>query len=123
MATNYAKYSQLIKASTNYARRMQRLSNRIFGEVAIPTNPKSMKVVKMFSERPLHTNEEIIHYYPRHVETHSLMLKLREYGLYRDEHQDFKDEMKRFLKTISKMGLVPLVNAALRVCGIERKRN
>lgn len=95
MTTNYVKYSQLIKASTNYARRMQRLSNRIFGEVAIPTNPKSMKVVKMFAERPLHTNEEIIHYYPRHVETHSLMLKLREYGLFRDEHQDFKDEMKR----------------------------
>ncbi|CAG9786418.1 unnamed protein product [Diatraea saccharalis] len=95
MATNYAKYAQLINASTNYARRMKRLSNRIFGEVAIPTNSKSMKVVKIFSQRPLHTNEEIIHYYPRHVETHALMLKLREYGLYRDEHQDFKDEMKR----------------------------
>ncbi|KAM3956928.1 mitochondrial ribosomal protein S33 [Aphomia sociella] len=95
MATNYAKYSQLINASTNYARRMKRLSNRIFGEVAIPTNSKSMKVVKMFSERPLHSNEEIIHYYPKHVETHALMFKLREYGLFRDEHQDFKDEMKR----------------------------
>ncbi|KOB78183.1 Ribosomal protein S33 [Operophtera brumata] len=95
MATNYVKYTQLIKNSTNYARRMNRLSNRIFGEVAIPTNDKSMKVVKMFSERPLHTNEEIIHYYPRHVETGALMLKLREYGLFRDEHQDFKEEMKR----------------------------
>lgn len=95
MATKYTTYSQLIKVSTNYSRRMQRLSNRIFGEVAIPTNSKSMKVVKMFSERPLHSNEEIIHYYPRHVETHALMLKLREYGLFRDEHQDFKDEMKR----------------------------
>lgn len=95
MATNYVKYSQLINASTNYARRMKRLSNRIFGEVAIPTNNKSMKVVKMFSEKPLHTNEQITHYYPRHVETGRLMLKLREYGLFRDEHQDFKDEMKR----------------------------
>ncbi|RVE48896.1 hypothetical protein evm_006466 [Chilo suppressalis] len=95
MATNYVKYAQLINASTNYARRMKRLSNRIFGEVAIPTNSKSMKVVKIFSSRPLHTNEEIIHYYPRHVETHALMLKLREYGLFRDEHQDFKEEMKR----------------------------
>lgn len=95
MATNYVNYAQLIKNSTNYARRMNRLSNRIFGEVAIPTNDKSMKVVKMFSERPLHTNEEIINYYPRHVETAALMLKLREYGLFRDEHQDFKEEMKR----------------------------
>ncbi|XP_013146513.1 PREDICTED: 28S ribosomal protein S33, mitochondrial [Papilio polytes] len=95
MATNYTKYSQLINASTNYARRMKHLSNRIFGEVATPTNSKSMKVVKIFSARPLHTNEEIIHYYPRHVETGKLMMKLRSYGLFRDEHQDFKEEMKR----------------------------
>lgn len=95
MATNFVKYSQLINSSTKYATRMKRLSNRIFGEVAVPTNSKSMKVVKIFEARPLHTNEEIIHYYPRHVETHALMLKLREYGLFRDEHQDFKEEMKR----------------------------
>lgn len=38
---------------------------------------------------------QIIHYYPRHVETDKLMLRLREYGLFRDEHQDFKEEMKR----------------------------
>ncbi|NP_001296546.1 28S ribosomal protein S33, mitochondrial isoform X1 [Bombyx mori] len=95
MATNYTKYAQLINTSTTYARRMKRLSNRIFGEVALPTNSKSMKVVKIFSARPLHTNEEIIHYYPRHMETHKLMMNLRDYGLFRDEHQDFKEEMKR----------------------------
>lgn len=95
MATNYVKYTQLIKNTTNYARRMNRLSNRIFGEVAIPTNDKSMKVVEMFSARPLHSNQEVVHYYPRHVETAALMMKLREYGLFRDEHHDFKDEMKR----------------------------
>ncbi|CAH2238614.1 28S ribosomal protein S33, mitochondrial [Pararge aegeria] len=95
MATNFVKYSQIINNTTKYAQRMKRLSNRIFSEVAIPTNPKSMKVVKIFSARPLHTNEEIVHYYPRHVETATLMLKLREYGLFRDEHQDFKEEMKR----------------------------
>lgn len=95
MATNYVKYSQLINASTNYARRMKRLSNRIFGEVAIPTNDKSMKVVQIFSERPLHSNEQVTQYYPRHVETGKLMMRLREYGLFRDEHQDFKEEMKR----------------------------
>ncbi|XP_049869316.1 28S ribosomal protein S33, mitochondrial [Pectinophora gossypiella] len=95
MATNYAKYAQLINASTNYARRMKRLSNRIFGEVAIPTNSKSMKVVSIFSGRPLHSDETIVHYYPRHVETHALTLRLREYGLFRDEHQDFKEEMRR----------------------------
>ncbi|XP_011556792.3 28S ribosomal protein S33, mitochondrial [Plutella xylostella] len=95
MATNYAKYAQLINASTNYARRMKRLSNRIFSEVAIPTNDKSLKVVKMFSARPLHSDEAVLHYYPRHPETHALALRLRELGLFRDEHQDFKDEMRR----------------------------
>lgn len=74
---------------------MNFLSNRIFGEVARPTNDKSMKVVKMFSEKPVQLREEIVNYYPRHVETHLLMRKLREYGLFRDEHQDFKEEMKR----------------------------
>ncbi|CAK1546880.1 unnamed protein product [Leptosia nina] len=95
MATNYIKYAQLIKGSSNYARRMKSLSDKIFGEVATPTNPSSLKVVKIFSARPMHTNEEILHYYPRHVETHALILKLREYGLFRDEHQDFVEEMKR----------------------------
>ncbi|XP_063824669.1 small ribosomal subunit protein mS33 [Ostrinia nubilalis] len=95
MSTNYTKYAKLINASTNYASRMRRLSNRIFGEVAIPTNPKSMKVVKIFSARPLHSDKEIVEYYPRHVETHALVLRLRELGLFRDEHQDFKEEMRR----------------------------
>ncbi|VVC95475.1 28S ribosomal protein S33, mitochondrial [Leptidea sinapis] len=95
MATNYVKYAQLITGKSNYARRMKRLSNKIFGEVATPTNATSLKVVQMFESRPLHTNEEIIHYYPRHIETHALTSKLREYGLFRDEHQDFVEEMKR----------------------------
>lgn len=89
------KYVELSKIASNYARRMNRLSNRIFGEVVRPTNSKSMKVVKLFSERPLQTNPEIVDYYPRHPETHLFMLKLREYGLFRDEHQDFKEEMIR----------------------------
>jgi len=38
------KYTELIKLGTQYARRMNYLSNRIFGEVARTTNEKSMKV-------------------------------------------------------------------------------
>lgn len=38
------KYTDLIKLGTQYARRMNYLSNRIFGEVARTTNDKSMKV-------------------------------------------------------------------------------
>ncbi|KAK9718699.1 Mitochondrial ribosomal subunit S27 [Popillia japonica] len=93
--SKYARYSDLIKLSTEYARRMNRLSCRIFGEVARPTNSKSMKVVKLFSEEPVDHRKEIHAYYPRHVETGKLMMKLREYGLYRDEHADFNDEMDR----------------------------
>ncbi|CAD7092730.1 unnamed protein product [Hermetia illucens] len=90
-----SKYSELIKLGTQYARRMNFLSNRIFGEVARPTNSKSMKVVRMFAEKPVQLREDVVKYYPRHVETHILMKNLRNYGLFRDEHEDFKEEMKR----------------------------
>ena len=89
------KYLRLASIGTNYAVRMNRLSRRIFGEVVRTTNSKSMKVVKLFSEEPLYRQTRMIDYYPRHVETGKLMMKLREYGLFRDEHQDFKEEMKR----------------------------
>lgn len=89
------KYANLIKNQTNYAIRMNRLSNRIFGEVVRPTNDRSMRVVKLFSEEPMHMKPEIKAYYPRHVETNVLVKNLRHYGLFRDEHQDFTEEMKR----------------------------
>lgn len=89
------KYLQLAKAGTNYALRMNRLSRRIFGEVVRHTNVKSMKVVKLFSENPIYRRPEMVEYYPRHLETHKLIMKLRHYGLFRDEHQDFKEEMTR----------------------------
>lgn len=38
------KYAELAKLATGYARRMNHLSNRIFGEVTRPTNSKSMRV-------------------------------------------------------------------------------
>lgn len=93
--SRYRSYKELTKLSTIYARRMNLLSNRIFGEVTRPTNSKSMKVVKLFSAKPLQLNKDVVEYYPRHIETGWLMMKLRDYGLYRDEHEDFKDEMKR----------------------------
>lgn len=54
-----------------------------------------MKVVKLFMAKPLPKQSYFVNYYPRHPETSMMLLKLREYGLYRDEHEDFKDEMKR----------------------------
>lgn len=74
---------------------MKHLSNRIFGEVTRPTTSQSMKVVQMFSEEPLYLRNDVINYYPRHVEMGKLMLNLREYGLFRDEHADFREEMNR----------------------------
>ncbi|KAL1116322.1 hypothetical protein AAG570_005817 [Ranatra chinensis] len=86
----------LMKRPTNYCRKMTQLRNRIFGDVIRPTNSKSMKVVALYSERPVNKNPEMtINYYPRHVETHKLISHLRDYGLYRDEHKDFQEEMQR----------------------------
>jgi len=60
--------------------------------------PLIQQVVRMFSEEPIHKRDYVINWYPRHVETHLLMKNLRDYGLFRDEHQDFKEEMKRLRK-------------------------
>lgn len=54
-----------------------------------------MKVVRMLAEEPYHKRDYVINWYPRHVETHLLTKTLRDYGLFRDEHADWKDEMKR----------------------------
>ncbi|NXO63440.1 RT33 protein, partial [Phainopepla nitens] len=84
--------------ASSYALRMARLSAQIFSDVVRPTDSKSMKVVKLFSEQPLAKREEVYNWYPPHNTYHALMKKLRYFGLYRDEHQDFKEEMKRLKK-------------------------
>ncbi|XP_067392141.1 small ribosomal subunit protein mS33 [Emydura macquarii macquarii] len=83
---------------SSYALRMARLSARIFGEVIRPTDSSSMKVVKLFSEQPLAKRKEVYDWYPPHNTYYSLMRTLRSFGLYRDEHQDFKEEMRRLKK-------------------------
>nr|XP_054112977.1 28S ribosomal protein S33, mitochondrial-like [Callithrix jacchus] len=80
---------------SEYALRMSHLSARLFGEVARPTDSKSMKVVKLFSELPLAKKKETYDWYPDHHIYSGLMRTLRLLGLYRDEHQDFMDEQKR----------------------------
>lgn len=89
------KYVDLAKVGTTYAKNMNRLSNRIFGEVTRETNQKSMKVVQLFSEQPPYKQPVYINYYPRHAETYELMKHLRLYGLFRDEYEDFKEEYQR----------------------------
>ncbi|XP_069484901.1 small ribosomal subunit protein mS33 [Ambystoma mexicanum] len=88
----------MMSSLSNYAIRMARLSSRIFGEVARPTDTRSMKVVKLFSEQPLAKRKEVYDWYPNHNVYYTLMQRLRFFGLYRDEHEDFKAEMKRLRK-------------------------
>ncbi|XP_059964168.1 small ribosomal subunit protein mS33 [Mesoplodon densirostris] len=90
--------AQEMSSLSEYALRMSRLSARLFGEVARPTDSKSMKVVKLFSEQPLAKRKETYDWYPNHNTYFALMGTLRFLGLYRDEHQDFKDEQRRLKK-------------------------
>uniref|UniRef100_A0A8C0WLU9 Small ribosomal subunit protein mS33 n=1 Tax=Castor canadensis TaxID=51338 RepID=A0A8C0WLU9_CASCN len=83
---------------SEYALRMSRLSARLFGEVAKPTDSKSMKVVKLFSEQPLAKRKETYDWYPNHNTYFALMGTLPFLGFYRDEHQDFKDEQRHLKK-------------------------
>lgn len=90
--------AQEMSSLSEYALRMTRLSARLFGEVARPTDSKSMKVVKLFSEQPLAKRKETYDWYPNHNTYFALMGTLRFLGLYRDEHQDFRDEQLRLKK-------------------------
>ncbi|KAL1770822.1 28S ribosomal protein S33, mitochondrial [Sigmodon hispidus] len=83
---------------SEYALRMSRLSARVFGEVVRTTDSKSMKVVKMFSEQPMAKKKETYGWYADHNTYFALMGTLRFLGLYRDEHQDFKDEQRGLKK-------------------------
>uniref|UniRef100_A0A1B6LG12 Small ribosomal subunit protein mS33 n=1 Tax=Graphocephala atropunctata TaxID=36148 RepID=A0A1B6LG12_9HEMI len=115
------QYSELIKLSTSYAQRMNKLSRRIFGEVVRDTTASSRKVVRLMAQQPDNKNtEKMVSYYPRHVETGLLMMKLREYGLFRDEHQDFKDEMKRLRALRGKYKYSPSIDGWPE--GFVRKR-
>ncbi|XP_038134567.1 28S ribosomal protein S33, mitochondrial [Cyprinodon tularosa] len=87
-----------MSALTSYAVRMARLSSRIFGEVVRPTDTKSMKVVQLFQEPPLARRKEVYEWYPHHKVYYAMTQKLRFMGLFRDEHEDFKEEMRRLRK-------------------------
>ncbi|XP_037551906.1 28S ribosomal protein S33, mitochondrial [Nematolebias whitei] len=85
-------------APSSYAVRMARLSSRIFGEFLRSTDSKSMKVVQLFGQPPLAQRKEVYDWYPQHKTYSILTKKLRCMGLFRDEHQDFKEEMMRMKK-------------------------
>ena len=88
-------YKNLMNNGTSYSIKMGKLRNRIFNEVSRPTPQPALRVVKLFSENPLDLRQDIVNYYPRHPEVKKLMTELRNIGLFRDEHEDFKEEMER----------------------------
>ncbi|KAI4879926.1 hypothetical protein NFI96_018178 [Prochilodus magdalenae] len=92
------KVRRVMSNLSSYAVRMARLSARIFGDVVRPTDSKSMKVVQLFKEPPLAQKKEVYEWYPEHKIYYSLTQRLRYMGLFRDEHQDFKEEMRRLRK-------------------------
>ncbi|XP_068163125.1 small ribosomal subunit protein mS33 [Antennarius striatus] len=81
-----------------YAARMARLSAQIFGELVRPTDARSMKVVRMFQEPPLARRKEVYDWYPQHNVYSAMTKKLRFLGLFRDEHEDFREEICRLKK-------------------------
>lgn len=90
-----AKYVELGKVDTNYAKNMNHLSNRIFGYLRRPTPTASLKIIDQFQCEPLYKQNSVVNYYPRHIEVGQLIIHLRQYGLFRDEHGDFHEERKR----------------------------
>uniref|UniRef100_A0A3Q1BB34 Small ribosomal subunit protein mS33 n=3 Tax=Amphiprion TaxID=80969 RepID=A0A3Q1BB34_AMPOC len=97
VATSQASDSVMAGLS-NYALRMARLSSQIFGEVARPTDSRSMRVVQLFQEPPIAKRKEVYDWYPQHKVYYAMTQKLRFMGLFRDEHEDFKEEMRRLRK-------------------------
>ncbi|GAB1601297.1 28S ribosomal protein S33, mitochondrial-like [Argonauta hians] len=81
--------------ASNYAQRMARLSARIFGEVVRPIPKKTNRMFRLFRDRPYNMDPHVVDYYPPLREINSLVLRLRNHGLFRDEHLDFKEEMNR----------------------------
>jgi len=88
-------YARTVKSKSEYATKMNRLSNQIFGEVRRPTSTSGMRIVERLGREPFEKTERWNTYYPAVEEMTELTRILREYGLYRDEFQDFKDEMAR----------------------------
>ncbi|CAN9508046.1 unnamed protein product [Ophioblennius macclurei] len=83
---------------SSYALRMARLSAQIFGEVVRPTDSKSLKVVQLFQEPTMAQRKEVYEWYPQHKLYYGMTQRLRFMGLFRDEHEDFKEEMRRLRK-------------------------
>ena len=105
------------KSQSSYNAKMKYLSDSILGEYKIPMDSKpNKKLIYSMINRPLYDRPEIVKYYPAHEETNWLMDRLRDYGLFRNEHKDFVEEMERLrnLRGKSRYGKYAAVNKKKR---------
>lgn len=105
------------KLPSAYSQRISRLSSKIFGlfyqppmPVEVQNHGNDMKAFNLWNNLQVH-NRRVVermaqkpadlntycnpNYYPPHPQIRELVYILRQYGLYRDEHMDFVEEMKR----------------------------
>ncbi|XP_053212108.1 28S ribosomal protein S33, mitochondrial-like [Panonychus citri] len=99
-----------------YSQKMRRLGSKIFNEYRAPPMPKEVatssdlavkkdfkytiiscrNVIERQSREPHDLNSAWNpNWYPAHPQIRELTHTLRQYGLFRDEHRDFIEEMKR----------------------------
>ncbi|XP_065916930.1 small ribosomal subunit protein mS33-like [Dysidea avara] len=72
--------------------RIGRLSRRIFGDVPRELSNSEKKVVDIFARRP--KERDVLNFYPESLwKVNRLLWNMRQLGLYRDEHWDFRQEM------------------------------
>uniref|UniRef100_A0A1X7V9V3 Small ribosomal subunit protein mS33 n=1 Tax=Amphimedon queenslandica TaxID=400682 RepID=A0A1X7V9V3_AMPQE len=97
-----------MSSATNYARRFARLRARIFGEVVRTTNAKQYKVVSHFAEKPI--LKDLPKWYPPIDKFNTLLHRLRNLGLFRDEHLNLAEKLREHRiargKVTPKKGLV-----------------
>ncbi|TMS40047.1 hypothetical protein L596_006478 [Steinernema carpocapsae] len=114
MASRIGHVGRGISADTAYGKRMDRLSNRIFGEVVRPTDVKSMKVVRVLAAEPLDQQEaKSVGYFPNQPMFHYLTKMLRLHGLYMDDHVVWR-QVQDELKTIRGKVVNPVIGQGKR---------
>lgn len=94
-AVKLYSYARASQSRSEYASKMNRLSNQIFGELHRPTSRISLQVIDRLSKQPMEETQYYNQYFPAIEETTELFNTLREYGLFRDEYADFKEEMEK----------------------------
>ncbi|XP_039260072.1 small ribosomal subunit protein mS33-like [Styela clava] len=91
------------RSPSQYAKHMKHLSARIFGEPTQQQQFQAHRVIKLMSKQPFYKKTEFVNYYPKIFETGRLFIKLRDLGLYVDEHLDFNEEYQRLREARGKV--------------------